>query len=304
MLIGRDVNAETLGLDNRGRIDRASNPAMNTAMSFSGNEAERLSDAIEAAAMRDMYAAAPPEMHMQSAVFGGVTALIAPALPISYFNRAIGLGNDTPATAADIDRIVGLFKAAGISSYWIHLVPSARPAELGDLLQQRGFAPPPRRSWAKFLRGVEAPPALDTALRIREATAADAAAIGDVVCTAFGMPPAIGPWFGALIGRPKWHVWVAEDRDRVIASASLYVDADTAWLGIGGTLADQRGKGAHKALIAKRIAAAGDLGCRVLATETGEPIQAEPNPSLANLRRAGFVQVCSRLNLEAPRRAK
>src|SRR5262245_23439750 len=143
---------------------------MNSAMNFSGSEAERLGDAIEAAAMRDLYAAAPPEMRMQSTVFDGVTALVAPTLPISFFNRAIGLGNDAPATAADIERVVGLFEAAGISSYWIHLVPSARPAELADLLKQRGFAPPPRRSWAKFLRGTDALPPPRTPLRIREAT--------------------------------------------------------------------------------------------------------------------------------------
>jgi GNAT superfamily N-acetyltransferase len=276
---------------------------MSTAL-FCGSEAERLGDAIEAAAMCDLYAAAPPEMRMQSAVFGAVTALIAPTLPITFFNRVIGLGNETPATAADIERVSGLFEAAGIGSYWIHLVPSARPAELAELLQQRGFAPPPRRSWAKFLRGTEAPPSPRTELRIREATPADAAAVANVVCTAFGMPPSIAPWFGALVGRPKWHVLVAEDRERVVATASLFVDADMAWLGVGGTLADRRGQGAHKALIAKRIAAAVDFGCRVIATETGEPIQGEPNPSLANLRRAGFVQVCSRLNFEAPRPVK
>jgi hypothetical protein len=37
----------------------------------------------------------------------------------------------------------------------------------------------------------------------------------------------------------------------------------------------------------------------VLSTETGESIAGEPNPSLRNIRRAGFVQVCSRLNYAA-----
>jgi GNAT superfamily N-acetyltransferase len=194
---------------------------------------------------------------------------------------------------------MALFEEARIASYWVHLMPTARPADLAALLQQRGFSLPPRRSWAKFLRGTEPPPAPRTGLHVRKATARDTETVASVVCSAFGMPASIAPWFGALVERPKWHVWVAEDRERIVATGALFVEADTAWLGVGGTLADQRGQGAHNALIATRIAAAADLGCRIIATETGEPVQAEPNPSLANLRRAGFVQVCSRLNFEA-----
>ena len=59
--------------------------------------------------------------------------------------------------------------------------------------------------------------------------------------------------------------------------------------------------GAQSALLAARIAVAADAGCTVLATETGESISGEKNPSLDNIRRAGFEQVCSRLNL-APKR--
>ena len=44
----------------------------------------------------------------------------------------------------------------------------------------------------------------------------------------------------------------------------------------------------------RRLAA--DACCTVIATETGESIAGEVNPSLNNIRRAGFVQVCSRLN--------
>lgn len=275
---------------------------MNPSLELAGPEAERLADAIEAAASRDLYAAAPHALRLRSVALGSATALLAPTLPVAYFNRVIGLGNETPATSADIDQVVSLFKDSAIGAYWVHIVPSARPADLAALLQQRGFSLPPRRSWAKFLRSPEVPPMPRSALRIRKAAASDAHAVAGVLCSAYGMPASTEPWFAALVGRPKWHVWVAEDNDRIVATGSLFVDADTAWLGAGGTLAEQRGKGAHNALIAARIAAAAELGCRVIATETGEPVQAEPNPSLANLRRAGFVQVCSRMNFQAPAR--
>jgi L-amino acid N-acyltransferase YncA len=68
------------------------------------------------------------------------------------------------------------------------------------------------------------------------------------------------------------------------------------WIGVGAALAECRGRGAQTALLATRIRTAAELGCHVISTETGEPVADEPNPSLTNIRRAGFVQVCSRLN--------
>jgi hypothetical protein len=179
-------------------------------MNFSGPQAERLADEIEARASRDLYAAAPRPMRTRTAAIGGATALIAPSLPVTYFNRVIGLGNESPATADAVDRIIAAYTEVDVNAYWIHLVPCAQPSNLPALLGQRGFALPPRRSWAKFLRGVEAPPLPRTDLRVREAGAADADAVAMVLCAAYGMPPAVGSWFGGLIGRPSWRVWVAE----------------------------------------------------------------------------------------------
>jgi GNAT superfamily N-acetyltransferase len=68
---------------------------------------------------------------------------------------------------------------------------------------------------------------------------------------------------------------------------------------MGATLPEYRRRGAQTALLAARIAAAAAADCTVLATETGESIAGEPNPSLANIRRAGFTQACSRLNYAA-----
>ena len=131
---------------------------------------------------------------------------------------------------------------------------------------------------------------------MRTATPRDAAPIARVVCAAFGMPAALEPWFAALVGRPGWTFVVAELDDRVAATGAVFVDGSTAWLGVGATLADYRKRGAQSALLAARIEIAADSGCAVIATETGESIAGEANPSLGNIRRAGFVQVCSRLN--------
>jgi len=270
-------------------------------VNLTSDEGRRLGDSIEARAMADMYAAAPATLGLRVETVGGATLLLAPSIPVSYFNRAIGLGVFEPATEAALDATIERFKAAGTADYWLHVSPIAKPAQLTGWLAARGFAPPPRRSWAKFLRGPEPYAARPSALSARQAEPRDAAAIAETVCAAFGMPPALAAWFGALVGRPRWRFVVAEAAGAIAATGAVFVDGSTAWLGVGATRAEQRNRGAQSALLAARIALAADLGCTLLATETGESIAGEVNPSLNNIRRAGFAQVCSRSNFAAPR---
>lgn len=263
-----------------------------------------LADQIEAEACGDMYRAALPELQLDAVEIGGATALLAPTIPVSYFNRAIGLGNGREATPTDIDAISACFTEAGVNQFWIHLGPAARPAELPDWLATRGFMPAPRFRWAKFLRTAELPAPVATPLRIRMAGPVDAGAVAHIVCTAFDMPPLLGSWLARLINRPQWEFLLActPDDGRPVAAGAVYMSGEHAWLGIGSTLPEYRHQGAQNALLAARIQLAADAGCRVLATETGEPMNGEANPSLANIRRAGFEQVCSRLNYASPKR--
>lgn len=269
-------------------------------MNFTGQEAERLADAIEAKACCDLYVAAPAALRLSARTVKGATILLAPTLPVTYLNRVIGCGDEPSAVADILAEAATAYGTAGVQSYWIHLTPSAQTPQSLEMLQQRGFALASRRSWAKFLREVTAPPIPRTDLTIREATHDDATTVAAVVCAAYGMPPPIAPWFAALVGRPNWQVWVALHQGRIVATGSMFIDGDSAWLGVGATLAEYRGRGGQSALLAVRIRAAAAVGCRVVATETGEPVGGEPNPSLDNIRRMGFVQVCSRLNYAAP----
>jgi len=251
--------------------------------------------------MADMYAAAPAALGLRVETVAGAMLLLAPRIPASYFNRAIGLGVFEPATEAGLDAIVERFRAAGVADYWLHLSPVAEPARLADWLAARGFAPPARRTWAKFLRGPEPYPAGPSALSVRRAEPRDAAAIAQTVCAAFGMPSTLAPWFATLVGRPGWRFVVAEAGGEIAATGAAFIDGATAWLGVGATQSEHRNRGAQTALLAARIALAAESGCTLLATETGESIAGETNPSLNNIRRAGFVQVCSRLNFAAKR---
>lgn len=270
--------------------------------SFAADERSSLADLIESRAMADMYAAAPPSLAFRSETIGGATLLIAPQLPVSYFNRVIGLGVAQPATEASLGAIIERFETAGVAEYWIHLSPAARPLTLATWLASRGFAPAPRRTWAKFLRGTEPYVQRPSELVVREAEWVDSPTVAQIVCNAFGMPDMLAPWFQALVGRPRWRFVVAERAGAVVAAGAVFIDGERAWLGIGATLEQHRKLGAQGALLAARIALAAQAGCSVLSTETGEAVSNEPNPSLANIRRAGFEQVCSRMNLAPPKR--
>jgi hypothetical protein len=68
----------------------------------------------------------------------------------------------------------------------------------------------------------------------------------------------------------------------------------------GAVRTSHRRRGGQGALMARRIADAVAAGARYLVTETGEPMADEPNPSLANMKRCGFVTVASRLNFVGP----
>jgi ribosomal protein S18 acetylase RimI-like enzyme len=74
------------------------------------------------------------------------------------------------------------------------------------------------------------------------------------------------------------------------------VHGDTAQFVGGATVPEQRHRGAQTALIAARARAAHAAGCRWLVVETGAEAPGGHNPSLHNLRRAGFEVLYERTN--------
>ncbi len=217
----------------------------------------RLVDVVEAAAFRDMCRAVPAGFRhatgLHSVEVCGATLLLAPGLPTSMFNRAIGLGVVQHSSEANLDEVIGRFRAAGSTGFWIHVNPAAQPAALESWLLTRGFKLARRRAWAKMLFGQPDVPAASTSLEVREIHAAHADALADVLATAYDMPKFFAPWFSALVGRPGWHAVAGFAGDRVVCGGFLYRERDFAWLGIGGTLAEFRGLGGQSAVLAHRM---------------------------------------------------
>lgn len=261
-----------------------------------------LADRAEAAAFADLYDAAPAALKsmlgLQVVSIGGAAALVAPRMPATMFNRVIGLGLDRPATDADFQASRSLYRDAGTATWWLHWNPFAAPEEGADAFARRGFAVPARRAWAKMLRSSEPPVVVATDLVVQPATGEQAVAVGASIAQAFGMPPFMGDWIAALHGRERWRVYAVADGGRIVGGGCLFLGPEAGWLGMGAVVASHRRRGGQAALMARRIADAGAEGLRLVVTETGEPIGAEPNPSLANMHRVGFRRVASRSNYE------
>ncbi len=264
----------------------------------------QLADAIEAAAYRELFAAAPAELaaalRIATREIAGATLLMAPAIPDAFFNRVIGLGVHEPPTEAALDTAIAAYRASGAAQWWIHVAPAGEQGTLAGWLEARGFRPAARSRWAKFLRGTAPPPAVQTQSEVRRARPDESAAVAQTIGAAYGMPPPLAAWMAAVQHRPGWRAYAAFEADRMIGAGLLYLEGRNAWLGAGAVRPEARGKHVHRALMAVRIRAAVEAGCTQIATETGVPLGDEPNPSLANIVHCGFENVGSRLNYAAP----
>ena len=235
---------------------------------------------LERAAFRAFYG---PRAHELG---GGVTAYRADEAPASLMlNRAVGLGHESAPTDEALDAVEAAL--AGTTAY-VAVAPGPHAADLRSLLAGRGYEP--GWGWMQFTRGVEPSAAPATGLEVVEvADAATADAAARVIADAYGLPPAVVPWFAALPAS-GWTLVAALDGATVAGAAALFAADRAAYLGFAGTAVAHRGRGAQGALLAERIRRAAALGCDLVVTETGERLPDRPSASYRNILRAGFSE--------------
>jgi GNAT superfamily N-acetyltransferase len=265
-----------------------------------GTQTSRLpvTEAMELAAFRDVFHAAPPELAARHGIeireLDGVTLTAVREHPSSsMLERAVGVGIETPADEETLEAICEWFDERG-TDLFVPLAPGARPDELADWLARRGFEP--AWAWMKFLRGVDPLPEESERVRVEPAGPEQADEFGRIVATVFAMPEFTAGWLAALVGRPGWTIHLAWDGRTAAGAAALYVEDRAGYLGFGAVLPEHRGKGAQRALLAARIRAAAKLGCGLLVTETGARVPGKPDFSYRNILRAGFEEQYERPN--------
>lgn len=208
------------------------------------------------------------------------------------WNHAVGLGRKSAASETDVDAVCEFFDLHGVQGA-IAVTPDARPSDLSELLAARGFVP--GYGWRKFVRDLSDPPQSNSDLRIEKIDHAYGPAFGMMQVVGFSTPQWFGGWLAEIPGLENWHCFMAFDAETPAATGALYVEGDTGWLTFGATLPDFRRRGAQSALLSRRIRYAGELGCALLVTETGEDPN-EPEPSYRNILRAGFEKAYLRPN--------
>jgi len=260
-----------------------------------------LIEGIETAAMAALFDAAPSatvdELGIAHIEIAGAHCSYARAAAGSReLNHVHGLGIDGTAVDGEVLDAIAEWYAGQGSAYVVGIAPSGDP-RLASMLTARGFTM--TRPWAKFVydeRLAEAPPA--TALQIDAASGDE---FGTVVVAGFGFPSGMVPWLALLPGRPGWTCLVARDEDGVaVATGALFVSGSCGWLSFGATLPAARGRGAQRALLARRVALARESGCELITTETGVAVPGSPQQSYRNIERAGFRVEYERPHLASP----
>lgn len=251
---------------------------------------ERQLERLEASAWAQIQGMADPAFreHFGTSVRAdhGVVRLRAARARDLSLNRVYSLGIDSPLTAQALDELIAEYRDALVSRFMISWAPVAQPAEARHWLEKRGF----RRITpiARLTRRTDPTACAATDLSIAEATPEDSALFGEVAARSNGLPPEFASGLNSTMGCAGWRHYFALDGDRPVAAAALYVEDDVAWAGFGGTLPEDRRRGAQGALLARRIRDAHEDGATWITCWTTAESPERPNQSLRNMKRLGF----------------
>lgn len=258
----------------------------------------RACESIERAAFADHFANAPAglaaEIGLSRLDAAGAMAIGSHATARRMYNHVFALGLDADAADSLLEQLDAFYRRAGAHAYAVAPPPSAHHDALVARLPARGFRRAER--WLRLVRTGGEAPRVDApaGLTVRGLAAPDAAALGTLVTSAFPHAPGAEEWIGNIVTRERWRVFGCFDRGSLVACGALFARGATGWLGLGVTASTHRGRGAQRALIAARVAAAASAGLTVLAAETTDDTPDAPNPSTHNLWRMGFRELYPR----------
>lgn len=228
--------------------------------------------------------------------YGPVLALTVAALPQTpLLNPVLGAAEPDAAEDGHLEEALDWVESVGIECR-VPVTPGrGGTGAAEDLLNRRGYHRGDHR--VRFVREATPPdfpdlPGIEVieVSRFTEGFSDFPGRALDLDLMAYG-------FFDCLPERDHWRCYVALDEGgSPIACASMLLHWQVALLDFAATTADARGKGAHLALLRRRIADAHAANCHTLCAETEEP-PGDPNgpsPAARNLVRAGFRQMAVR----------
>lgn len=290
----------------------------------------RIAERVEAELFFGFGALAPEHtaraLGITTARIGGGVVLSVRDDPMgTFWNRALGLGLTEPVTDRLIGEVVDFHRTHGSPGATFQIAPELLPADWDEITARYGLTT--GGTIVKHVASVDdvvsGTPA--SALASASASASGSRSVSDPTAEHRSSGPAtdlrIGPVTAEHVDEWSERIWqiftggsqphlaaimasglrqgafrgfAAWDGDAMVAVANLFVDGETAHLNCGATLSGHRRHGAQSALIAARIQAAAEAGCRWLVVETDRPEQPGGNPSRNNLVRVGIPTVYER----------
>ncbi|MEU6341673.1 GNAT family N-acetyltransferase [Streptomyces sp. NPDC046977] len=264
-----------------------------------------LAEETEIRAYSDFVTGAPAGVHEALGIgareFGAARALAIREDPSRFFNRVGGFGPDEPVTADVVEEVCGFFRDQGVPRGSFMIAPSVLPADWDATAGKWGLTEGARFAKLGYDVGTsvaagDAAAALDPDLSVGPVEPHEAREWATVMMTTFGFTtPAMIDMAAACVGRPNWRQYAVRDAERIVAVGSVFVNGDCADMFGGATLPEARGRGAQSALLAARVQAARDAGCRWLVAETGAEGPGDHNSSLHNMLRSGFAPLYERV---------
>lgn len=242
----------------------------------------------------DLFSAAPPEVTAALALKSrrsGALAMVKSHVPFSHFNMVLTLGCPAPVDDAAFAAVDDFY---GASRRWVLVNDHSEPADLSDQLRLRGYAA--TGAWDRVvLRG---PPAAAAQLAAQGCEVVDHTNAGDwesFVRSCYGMPPPIGSWLLALVGRRGWIHVVRREQGRagapVAMARSAYVaDDGWCWLGIDAPVPGVMAPcfDDDRPVIATLLAAAARCGAQAFVSDVEAVSPDRTGPAYASWRDVGF----------------
>jgi GNAT superfamily N-acetyltransferase len=257
---------------------------------------EQLED-IETSAWADFYDRATHRIRGAAGArlvrVGGALVAAAARFDVLAYNRVIGRDAGVGVDDTTLRRVADCYRELGVRRVFLPRPPGL-DAATDEALRVRGFRPHNR--WVKLWRSAAPPPVVQSTLVARRLGRREMPIAAAVLAAGFAQPPELGALLASPLGCRGWQHFAVDLGGRIVAVAGLFVHGTTCWFGPAATLPERRGLGAQKVLVAARIEAAREAGCRLLVSETAEPTAERPAPSFHNLRRLGFAEAYRRPN--------
>jgi ribosomal protein S18 acetylase RimI-like enzyme len=256
---------------------------------------------VEIDAFTDLYRAAPADtataIGLSVAAIDDAQVLAVNTVDVLAMNRVVGLAMQGESSEEHLSRVVDAVVATRSPRFFFQIAPLAGHEALCARLETRGLRH--YNNWMRLhreLTDLEALPAQSPDIDVRRIGPEQADVFGRIVAAAFGYPAPLAPLTGQVVGRPRWHHYLAYEEETPIAAAAMYLNDAAAWFGFAATDAAHRRRGGQRALVLRRLRDAAAAGCRWVSIETAEDTVTRDAPSFRNLRRLGFEVAYRRPN--------